>query len=78
MILFAQLLLAFLAAALLTSRSEAAEIVLPRQVAMINHAIEQGWNDYEIRPAPDVDDSTWCRRVYLDVIGRIPSGKRTA
>lgn len=43
------------------------------QVAMINELIEQGWRDYEIRPAPEVDDARWCRRVYLDILGRIPS-----
>ncbi len=46
--------------------------VLP-QVAAINEAIEQQWRDYEIKPAEDADDATWCRRVYLDVVGRIPS-----
>ncbi len=46
---------------------------LPPQVAAINEAIEQGWRDFEIRPAADVDDATWCRRVFLDVIGRIPT-----
>jgi hypothetical protein len=46
--------------------------VLP-QVEAINASIEQQWRDYEIKPAPDVDDATWCRRVYLDLIGRIPS-----
>tara|TARA_R110002049_G_scaffold27321_3_gene94438 strand:- start:83450 stop:85132 length:1683 start_codon:yes stop_codon:yes gene_type:complete len=57
------------------SAIRAAEPALPPQVAMINQAIEQGWNDYEIRPAPEVDDPTWCRRVYLDVIGRVPNTK---
>ena len=42
-------------------------------VEMINQLIEQGWKDYEIRPAGEADDGTWCRRVYLDVIGRIPT-----
>ncbi len=46
---------------------------VPVQVAEINDAIEQQWRDYEIKPAPDVDDAAWCRRVYLDVIGRIPT-----
>ncbi|MCO8122915.1 DUF1549 and DUF1553 domain-containing protein [Stieleria sp. TO1_6] len=40
---------------------------------MINEAIEQGWVDYEISPAKEADDASWCRRVYLDVIGRIPN-----
>lgn len=46
---------------------------LPPQVLAINEAIEQQWRDYEIKPSPDADDATWCRRVYLDVIGRVPS-----
>lgn len=45
----------------------------PPQVAMINDSIEQVWRDFSIRPAAEADDATWCRRVYLDVIGRIPS-----
>ena len=51
----------------------AQESAEPRQVALINDAIEQGWRDYEIRSAAAVDDLTWCRRVYLDIIGRIPT-----
>lgn len=46
---------------------------LPPQVAVINEAIEQQWRDYEIKPAADADDATWCRRVHLDVIGRVPT-----
>lgn len=53
--------------------ARAASPTLPPQVAEINALIEQQWRDYEIKPAPDVDDSQWCRRVFLDVIGRIPS-----
>jgi len=51
----------------------AADDAVPPQVARINEAIEQQWKDFEVRPAPDVDDATWCRRVYLDAIGRIPT-----
>lgn len=46
--------------------------VLP-QVSMINDAVEQVWQDYEIRPSGEADDAQWCRRVFLDVIGRIPT-----
>merc|ERR1712232_36687 len=45
----------------------------PPQVAKINMLIEQGWRDYDVRPAPELDDARWCRRVYLDILGRIPS-----
>ncbi len=55
-----------------------AESPLPPQVALIDDAIEQGWRDFEIRPAPDADEATWCRRVFLDVIGRIPNREELA
>lgn len=57
----------------LSSSAAAAEPAVPPQVVMINDSIEQVWRDFSIRPASEVDDATWCRRVYLDVIGRIPS-----
>lgn len=40
---------------------------------LINSNIQQGWTDYELKPSPDANDGKWCRRVYLDVIGRIPT-----
>jgi hypothetical protein len=58
---------------LITTTSEAAEARVPAQVVAINEMTEQGWRDFEIRPSAEVDDATWCRRVFLDVIGRIPS-----
>ncbi|MEM1067863.1 MAG: DUF1549 domain-containing protein [Planctomycetota bacterium] len=51
----------------------AAPPAVPAQTKLIDDKISQGWNDFEIRPAPEADDATWCRRVYLDVIGRIPT-----
>ena len=62
-----------LLALLITGPVMAANTSAPPQVGMINEIIEQGWRDFEIRPAPEVDDATWCRRVFLDIIGRIPS-----
>lgn len=43
------------------------------QVQQINRLIEQVWEAYEIKPSRDATDGEWCRRVYLDLIGRIPS-----
>jgi hypothetical protein len=57
----------------LDAYAQSARPSLPPQVAEINAAIEQQWRDYEIKPAPEIDDAGWCRRVYLDVIGRIPT-----
>ena len=48
-------------------------LLLPRQVEMINSAMEATWKDAEIRPSPIEDELKWCRRVYLDILGRIPS-----
>src|SRR5690242_4304520 len=41
----------------------------------INERIRQGWKDNELQPSGKCSDSEWCRRVYLDVLGRIPSVK---
>ncbi|MEZ5325379.1 MAG: DUF1549 domain-containing protein [Verrucomicrobiales bacterium] len=35
--------------------------------------ISESWDRRDVTPAPLVDDRTWCRRVYLDLIGRIPT-----
>lgn len=51
------------------------EPALPHQprVDKINQMIEQVWADYELTPSPEATDNEWCRRVYLDLIGRIPN-----
>lgn len=43
------------------------------QIQQINQLIAQVWEDYEIKPSKEATDGEWCRRVYLDLIGRIPS-----
>lgn len=43
------------------------------QVKLINKAIEQQWKDNGLTPSPVEDDGKWARRVYLDLIGRIPT-----
>jgi hypothetical protein len=43
------------------------------EVRFINQQIRQGWDDYEIRPSTLATDGEWCRRVFLDIIGRVPS-----
>lgn len=44
-------------------------------ISYINEQIRQGWTDNEIRPSAVADDAEWLRRVYLDVVGHVPSGK---
>lgn len=42
-------------------------------VDAINHYIRLGYEDNEITPSPAASDEEWIRRVYLDVVGRIPT-----
>jgi mono/diheme cytochrome c family protein len=37
----------------------------------IDTLISEGWQARKVKPASEVDDRTWCRRVYLDLAGRI-------
>ena len=56
------------------SRSrKGAEAELPSQVKKINELVKQTWDDYEMKPSKPAEDGIWCRRVFLDILGRIPS-----
>jgi hypothetical protein len=41
--------------------------------ARIDHHLAAGWSKVGLTPAPVADDATYLRRVYLDLIGRIPT-----
>lgn len=41
----------------------------------VDALVSEGWKNQEITPAPPLGDRVWCRRVYLDIAGRIPSSK---
>lgn len=43
------------------------------QVAKINERIRAVWKEFEIQPSSASTDGEWCRRVYLDILGRIPT-----
>jgi len=43
------------------------------EVALINEKIRQGWQGQGLTPSAPATDGEWCRRVFLDVLGRIPS-----
>jgi hypothetical protein len=43
------------------------------QVKFINEQIAAGWADAGLQPSPDATDGEWCRRVHLDLIGRVPT-----
>ncbi len=40
---------------------------------LVNHHIRLAWEDAGIRPAKKATSHEWVRRVYLDLIGRIPT-----
>lgn len=42
-------------------------------IAFINEQIKKQWTDNQITPSANASDYEWCRRVYLDIIGRIPA-----
>ncbi len=44
-----------------------------QQVAQIDKMIVEVWEAYQIVPSKLATDSEWCRRVFLDIIGRIPT-----
>jgi hypothetical protein len=54
-------------------RARGASIQYGEQVETINRQVRALWSDYGIRPSASATDGEWCRRVYLDVIGRIPT-----
>ncbi|MFN3192887.1 MAG: DUF1549 domain-containing protein [Aureliella sp.] len=57
-------------------RAEAADRFFEPEIAQvktINAAVEQQWKDYLLSPSPVESEGKWCRRVFLDVIGRIPT-----
>lgn len=42
-------------------------------IAAIDRIIRATWQEHNIRPAAPATDAEWCRRVYLDLIGRVPT-----
>lgn len=42
-------------------------------IAFIDEQIRMGWHDSGIGPSAVATDGEWCRRVFLDLLGRVPS-----
>lgn len=42
-------------------------------VQAIDALIAEGWERAKVKPAAPVSNEVWCRRVYLDLAGRIPT-----
>ncbi len=47
-------------------------------IALINTQIRQTWADNEVSPSELADDSEWLRRVYLDIVGHIPTSEQVS
>ena len=43
------------------------------QVRRINEEIRRVWEDNKVRPSTAASNGEWCRRVYLDILGRVPT-----
>ncbi len=41
-------------------------------IASIDEQIRAGWQSLKLSPSRPASDAVWCRRVYLDLLGRIP------
>ncbi|MCO6044946.1 DUF1549 and DUF1553 domain-containing protein [Aeoliella sp. ICT_H6.2] len=44
-----------------------------KQVAEINRLVREGWSATGVSPSKPATDGEWCRRVYLDLVGRVPT-----
>lgn len=42
-------------------------------IVFVNAALKSRWKEASVRPSPAATESEWCRRAYLDLIGRIPT-----
>lgn len=46
----------------------------PEASKTIDSLLAASWKEQGVEPAPIVDDETFARRLYLDAVGRIPTG----
>lgn len=60
------------ATATLASESARGERLMP-SVERINEHLERAWRAQGLTASRPASDGQWCRRVFLDVIGRIPT-----
>ncbi len=47
-------------------------------IKLIDDSLHQAWKENELVPSPPATDGEWCRRLFLDVVGRIPRVDETA
>ncbi len=71
---FAHPLLAF---CLLSSAHAAGKLDAPAAVKQIDTILAKDWAANKLQGNPATDDNTFVRRIYLDIIGRIPTTRET-
>ncbi|MBL8825768.1 MAG: DUF1549 domain-containing protein [Planctomycetaceae bacterium] len=42
-------------------------------IQLINRELRQIWDQAQLRPSPKATEAEWCRRVFIDLIGRVPT-----
>ena len=62
-----------LTAGALTAQEAPTDTAVSQQTQKINEQVAAGWKEHGIKPSGLATDGEWCRRVFLDVIGRIPT-----
>lgn len=45
----------------------------PEVISFVNASLAQAWTENGVTPSPPATDSEWCRRLYVRVLGRIPT-----
>jgi mono/diheme cytochrome c family protein len=56
-----------------TGRTSRAQRTFASVTQAIDTLLAEGWKESGLKPAAPVDERTWCRRLYLDLAGRIPT-----
>ncbi len=42
-------------------------------VSLVNHSLTELWREHGVQPSERATDEEWCRRVFVRMLGRIPS-----
>lgn len=54
-----------------------AQVDARKEAAQIDAILAKDWQKHNVKGNPAVDDNTFVRRLYLDVVGRIPTTRET-
>jgi hypothetical protein len=63
----------FLIALFSCSQVAAQKSATPQVVPAIDDQFAAVWREYDLQPSSVATDGEWVRRVYLDLLGRIPT-----